>query len=211
MRIENAFDVEAPPEQVYALMLDPERVAPCIPGAQVVGQRDDGGFDATVTVKLGPMKMGFKGVVAIESQDDEARRAVMKARGADQRGQGNVDATMTMAVQGNPTGSHVEVATDMTVSGRIAQMGQGLMQDVAARMIGDMARNMEALLAPEPAPAPAAVAEQPAAAATASPAPPPPAAPRRPPTATPIKGFSLIAGVLWGRVRRLLGRLTSRS
>src|SRR5438067_6225301 len=144
MRIENAFDVDAAPDSVYQLMLDPRRVAPCIPGAQVAGERDDGGYDASVAVRLGPMRMAFKGVVAIDSQDDAARTAVMKARGADQRGQGNVDARMTMAVSARDGGSHVDVATDMTVAGRIAQMGQGLMQDVATRMIGDMARNMQA-------------------------------------------------------------------
>ena len=126
MRIENAFDVDAPSSEVYALMLDPARVAPCIPGAEVVGQRDDGGYDAKVTVKVGPMKMSYAGVVAIVEHDDAARTASMRARGSEARGQGNVDATMRMAVADRDGGgSHVDVSTEMQVTGRVAQMGQG--------------------------------------------------------------------------------------
>ena len=201
MRIENQFDVQAPPERVYALMLDPKRIAPCIPGAEVTGARDDGGYDAQVTVRMGPVKMTYKGVVQIVEHDDAARTAAMRARGAEARGQGNVDATMHMAVTPlDEASSHVEVATEMQVTGRVAQMGQGIMQDVAVRMIGEMARNMEGVLNAETAvPATAggeagSVASEPSAAA---PAPPPPAA--------PIKGGSLILRVLWDRLRRLFG------
>jgi uncharacterized protein len=198
MVIENAFEVDAPPSEVYALMLDPARVAPCIPGAEVVGSRDDGGYDAKVTVKVGPMKMSYAGVVAIVDHDDSRRTASMRARGAEARGQGNVDATMRMAVADRDGGgSHVEVSTEMQVTGRVAQMGQGIMQDVAVRMIGEMARNMEALLAP--------AASRPAV-ANGSPA---PDETDRASAAGPIKGFSLIVGVLGDRIRRLFSRSRS--
>jgi carbon monoxide dehydrogenase subunit G len=197
VRIENAFDVAAEPDEVYALMLDPARVAPCIPGAEVVGERDDGGYDARVTVKLGPVKMSYAGVVSIVEHDDATRTAAMRARGSEARGQGNVDATMHMAVAaGAAGGSHVDVATDMQVTGRVAQMGQGIMQDVAERMIGDMARNMEALLSAAPV--------VPADAAGAEPAPVP-----SPPEAKPIQGFSLMLKVLGARLRRLFTRSRS--
>jgi len=196
MRIENEFDVDAPSSEVYALMLDPARVAPCIPGAEVVGQRDDGGYDAKVTVKVGPMKMSYAGVVAIVEHDEAARTAAMRARGSEARGQGNVDAMMRMAVADREGGgSHVDVSTEMQVTGRVAQMGQGIMQDVAVRMIGEMARNMEALLAP-------AVATDGGAAAEAAP-------PRPPPKAKPIKGISLLLAVLGDRIRRLFTRSRS--
>ena len=196
MRIENEFDVDAPSSEVYALMLDPARVAPCIPGAEVVGQRDDGGYDAKVTVKVGPMKMSYAGVVAIVEHDDAARTAAMRARGSEARGQGNVDAMMRMAVADREGGgSHVDVSTEMQVTGRVAQMGQGIMQDVAVRMIGEMARNMEALLAP-------AAATDGGAAAEAAP-------PRPPPKAKPIKGISLLLAVLGDRIRRLFTRSRS--
>jgi carbon monoxide dehydrogenase subunit G len=192
MRIDNAFDVAAPPGEVYALMLDPARVAPCIPGAEVVGQREDGGYDAKVTVKVGPVKMSYAGVVSIIDHDDAQRTAAMRARGAEARGQGNVDATMRMAVaERDGGGSHVDVSTDMQVTGRVAQMGQGIMQDVAVRMIGDMARNMEAMLTPEPAGASAETSPRPTA------------------QAAPIKGFSLLLRVLADRLRRLFSRSRS--
>lgn len=194
MLMDNGFDVDAPPADVYALMLDPARVAPCIPGAEVVGRRDDGGFDAKVTVKVGPVKMSYAGVVLIAEHDDQLRTAAMRARGAEARGQGNVDATMRMAVvERAGGGSHVDVTTEMQVTGRVAQMGQGIMQDVAARMIGEMARNMEALLMPAvPAEGAKGDVSQPDTAPNSEP--------------KPIKGLSLLVGVLAGRIRRLLGR-----
>ena len=157
MRIENAFDVAAPSSEVYALMLDPARVAPCIPGAEVVGAREDGSYDAKVTVKVGPMKMSYAGVVAIVEHDDAARTAAMRARGV-----GGARPGQRRCHHADGRGRarqrriHVDVSTEMQVTGRVAQMGQGIMQDVAVRMIGEMARNMEALLAPA---APAANAE----------------------------------------------------
>jgi carbon monoxide dehydrogenase subunit G len=146
--IENEFDVAAKPPEVYALMLDPERVATCLSGAEVTGKNDDGSFNAQITVKLGPVKMTYKGTVSIVESDPEARTATMLAKGAEARGQGTAQATLHMAVTENADGgSHVTVTADVLVTGRVAQMGRGVMQDVARRMIGQMARNMEALLA----------------------------------------------------------------
>src|SRR3954463_15526159 len=99
MLIENRFDVAAPPDEVYRLMLDVERVAPCIPGAVVTGARQDGGYDAQMKLKLGPVSMSYAGSVQIAEQDDAARTAVMKAKGSEARGQGTAQATMTMAVE----------------------------------------------------------------------------------------------------------------
>jgi hypothetical protein len=148
--IENEFDVAATPAEVYALMLDPERVGTCITGAEVIGRRDDGSYDAKVTVKLGPVKMAYRGTIAIVESDPEARTASMLAKGAEERGQGTAQATLSMFVgerEGEGGGSHVRVSADMLVTGRVAQMGRGVMQDVARRMMGQMAQNMEALLA----------------------------------------------------------------
>lgn len=147
MIIENQFDVAATPAEVYALMLDPERVGTCITGAEVLGRRDDGSYDAKVTVKLGPVKMTYRGTIAIVESDPEARTAAMLAKGAEERGQGTAQATLNMSVAEREGGSHVSVSADMLVTGRVAQMGRGVMQDVARRMMGQMARNMEALLA----------------------------------------------------------------
>ena len=147
MLIDNEFDVAATPAEVYALMLDPERVATCIAGAEVTGKRDDGSYDANVTVKLGPVKMKYKGTIAIVESDPEARTASMLAKGAEERGQGTAQATLNMAV----SAARRRLARDgrrptCSITGRVAQMGRGVMQDVARRMIDQMAQNMEALL-----------------------------------------------------------------
>ncbi len=147
MIIENDFDVAATPAEVYAFMVDPERVCTCLPGAQVTGSRDDGSYDASLTVKLGPVKMTYRGTIAIVESDPEARTATMLAKGAEERGQGTAQATLRMAVaEREEGGSHVDVSADMLVTGRVAQMGRGVMQDVARRMIAQMAQNMEAQL-----------------------------------------------------------------
>ena len=144
--IENEFDVAATPAEVYALMLDPERVATCIQGAEVTGKNDDGSYDAQVTVKLGPVKMTYRARSrssrAIPRRAPRAcsRRAPRSAVRARRRRRCN------MAVTEREGGSHVNVSADMLMTGRVAQMGRGVMQDVARRMIGQMAQNMEALL-----------------------------------------------------------------
>lgn len=146
MQIENTFSVTAPPDETYALMVDVEQVAPCIPGAEVIGRRDDGSYDAKVGMKMGPLSLTYKGVVEIVERDDANRTAVLKARANEQRGQGTANATMSMAIVPEGTGSAVTVASDILVTGRVAQMGRGIMQDVATRMVGEMAKALESTL-----------------------------------------------------------------
>lgn len=183
MLIENDFAVAAPPDEVYRTMLDVERVAPCIPGAEVAGVRDDGAYDAQVTVKIGPVTMSYRGSVAIVEHDDAARTATMRAKAAEARGQGTAQATMAMAVRPGDTGSQVHVSTDLLVTGRVAQMGRGIMEDVATRMIGDMARCLEQRLA-----APAGATDSP------------------PSAAKPVSGLRVLGSALVARLRRLFRR-----
>ena len=144
--IDNEFTVGAAPDDVYQLLVDVERVAPAIPGAEVLGRRDDGAYDAKVTVKMGPMSLTYKGTAEIVEADPVARRAVLKAKGADQKGQGTAQALMTMTVEPDGDGSRVNISSDILVSGRVAQMGRGIMENVATRMIGEMAKALEATL-----------------------------------------------------------------
>lgn len=145
--IENEFTVAASPADTYALMTDVERVAPCIPGAEVTGRREDGAYDAVVTMKMGPMSLSYKGQVEIIEQDDADRRAVMRAKATEARGQGTAQATLTMHVEEADGGaSRVQVSSDLLVTGRVAQMGRGIMTDVAGKMVGEMAKAMEATL-----------------------------------------------------------------
>jgi carbon monoxide dehydrogenase subunit G len=129
-------------------MVDPERVATCIEGAKVLSKRDDGSYDAQIIVKLGPVKMIYIGTIGVVECDPESREARMVAKGAESRGQGTAQATLQMTVKGTSgAGSHVNVRADVLVTGRVAQMGRGIVQDVARRMIRNMAVNMEAVLA----------------------------------------------------------------
>ena len=179
MIIQSAFTVAAPPDDVYQLMLDVEQVAPCIPGARVTGRRDDGAYDAEVKVKLGPVSMTYRGTVAVEEHDDAERTARLRAKANEARGQGTAQATMQMGVVPADDGtSNVSVSTDLLVSGRVAQMGQGIMQDVATRMIGEMAKNMEAMLTTGTAPE----------------------------AADSVKAGSVVGAVAADRVKRLFGR-----
>ncbi len=145
--IENEFTVAATPEDTYALMTDVERVAPCIPGAQITGQRDDGSYDALVTMKMGPMSLSYKGHIEIIEQNDATKQAVMRAKATEARGQGTAQATLTMDIGDAGNGSSlVKVGSDILVTGRVAQMGRGIMTDVAGKMIDQMAKAMEATL-----------------------------------------------------------------
>jgi carbon monoxide dehydrogenase subunit G len=145
--IENDFDVAATPDDTYALMTDVERVAPCIPGATITGKREDGAYDALVTMKMGPMSLTYKGVIEIVEQDDAAKTAVMRAKATEAKGQGTAQATLTMDISDAGDGkTNVKVGSDILVTGRVAQMGRGIMTDVAGKMIGEMAKAMEATL-----------------------------------------------------------------
>lgn len=174
--IENEFDVAADPADTYELMVDVERVAPCIPGASITGEREDGGYDALVTMKMGPMSLTYKGIIEIIERDDANRTAVMRAKATEQRGQGTAQATLTMAIsEAAGDASHVKVGSDILVTGRVAQMGRGIMTDVASKMIGEMAKAMEATLvataeakARGEAPPPSVAAEAPSAAGIAA-------------------------------------------
>ena len=181
MLIANSFTVTAPPDDVYALMLDLERVTPCIPGAELIGRRDDGTYDARVGLKMGPLTLSYKGTVAIAERDDSERRAVLQAKAAEQRGQGQAQAKMTMSVTPDGNGSAVSVESDILVTGRVAQMGRGIMEDVTKRMMGEMARCIEAKIAAQQDPGGAVAAEDIA--------------------AKPVGGIGLAAGVIWDRLR----------
>jgi carbon monoxide dehydrogenase subunit G len=147
MEITNGFDVAAPPDEVFAFLLDPERVAPCMPGAELIGRREDGAYDAKMTIKLGLVSMGYQGVMEIRDVDAEARRASMVVRGKEGRGQGTAEATMTMKVTPAGAGSHVDVASDIAVTGKVAQMGAPIMKKVAEKMTAQLAANMQKALA----------------------------------------------------------------
>jgi carbon monoxide dehydrogenase subunit G len=166
MKLENEFTVPASIDEAWQVLLDVERVAPCLPGAAVEPAGDDGEFNGTMTVKIGPISARYKGSVRIEEADEAARRAVMRAQAKDARGQGTASATITSTMEAAAEGTKVKVVTDMRITGPAAQFGRGVMQDVSAKMMRQFAECLAQEMsgpaeaaADEPATAPSAGGE----------------------------------------------------
>jgi carbon monoxide dehydrogenase subunit G len=215
MRFENHFDVDAPIEDVWEALLDIERVAPTVPGARVLERTGDDAYKVAIKVKVGPMSMTYNGAVEITDRDPTAHRAVMKARAKESRGQGTADADVTMELSGENDHTAATVVTEVQLSGKVATMGQGVLQDVSGRLIGTFAQNLAAMLAgggeaDEPAPATAA---PPSSAADEAPAAPPrpasPPPPRPAPEADALDLGSVGAAIVADRLKdpRQLGGL----
>jgi carbon monoxide dehydrogenase subunit G len=164
MRFENTFAVDAPIDAVYAAMLDVERVAPCVPGAEVLERTDDGAYKVAIKVKVGPISMTYRGSVEVVEDDPEARRAVMRVRAREARGQGTADAEVQMRLAQSNGATQGAITTDVQLSGRAGSMGRGVIEDVSGRIVETFAQNLAAMLAPESARA-----------AASEPAPPQPA------------------------------------
>jgi len=163
MKFENTFEVEAPIDEVYATLLDVERVAPCVPGAEVIEKSGDDAYTIAIKVRVGPISMTYRGNVEIVERDDANHRAVMHARARETRGQGTADARVDLSlVQEGPT-TKGTMAADVQLAGRAAAMGRGVIQDVSAKIVSTFSSNLEAMLRGD-----GAAAEEPAAAAAAA-------------------------------------------
>jgi carbon monoxide dehydrogenase subunit G len=172
MKFENTFEVDAPIDEVYAALLDVERVAPCVPGAEVLEQTGEDAYQVAIKVKVGPISMTYKGNVEIVERDDENHRAVMRARARETRGQGTADARVEMSLtEEGPNRTKGTIVSDVQLAGRAAAMGRGVIQDVSAKIVTTFSQNLEAMLsgrgaAAEPAAAEPAAAPEPAGAGT---------------------------------------------
>jgi carbon monoxide dehydrogenase subunit G len=197
MKLEQSFTVAAPVEQVWAALIDVERVAPCLPGAEITGHDEEGAYHGTFTVKLGPTTASYNGTLRLDEVDEAAHAVVMSARGTDKRGQGGATATIRSVVAPEGDGTKVEVDTDFTITGRLARFGRGgMIEDVSRRLLADFSSCLqERIVAHQP------VAEGDAASGAEAPTPPPP-----PPAAKPVNGLRLFFQVLADRIRRLLHR-----
>jgi uncharacterized protein len=160
MRFENHFDVDAPIEKVWDAVLDVERVAPTVPGAQVLERTGDDSYKVSIKVKVGPMSMTYRGEVEITDRDEAAHRAVMKAKAKESRGQGTANADVTMELSGDDGRTSATINTDVELSGKVATMGQGVLQDVSGRLVDTFSQNLQKMLAEgEPPEPPAAESE----------------------------------------------------
>ncbi|RZS30336.1 carbon monoxide dehydrogenase subunit G [Herbihabitans rhizosphaerae] len=147
MRLEHRFTVPAPAGEVWQAVTDPERVAPCMPGATLTGV-DGSTFTGTVKVKLGPVSLQYKGSGEFVERDEQARRLVIKASGKDVRGAGTASATVTLTLSEQDGSTHGEVITDLAVTGRPARFGRGLISEVAGKLLDQFAGCLAGKLAP---------------------------------------------------------------
>jgi carbon monoxide dehydrogenase subunit G len=179
MRLEQSFDVAAPVAAVWEALIDLERVAPCLPGAQITDHDEDGTYRGTFAVKLGATRAEYRGTIRISAADAAAHRAELSARGTDKRGQGGASATIVAVLAEQEDATRVQVETDFSITGRLARFGRGgMVEDVSKALMRDFAACLAQRLAGEPeAPSGADVAagmEAPEAAAAAAPDAPPP-------------------------------------
>jgi uncharacterized protein len=146
MELTNEFRVPLAVDEAWTVLTDIERIAPCMPGATLEGAEGDE-YRGTVKVKVGPMTAQYKGTVRFVERDDAAHKAVLQADGREARGQGNAAATITATVTADGDGSAVFVLTDLTISGKVAQFGRGVLADVSTRLMGQFVDCLEKDLA----------------------------------------------------------------
>lgn len=151
MQLENSLEVAAPPEQVWEFLLDVERVAPCMPGAELTEIVDERTWKGKVTLKLGPVSLAFLGTVVMQEQDPAGRRVVLKADGKETRGKGSASALVTTQLEGaDGGGTRVVMLTDLSISGTLSQYGRGMIADVSQRLTNQFAECLRAQLAAAP-------------------------------------------------------------
>lgn len=208
MLIENEFTVTAPIEDLWAYLLDVERIAPCMPGAELTETVDDRTWKGNLKAKFGPVTMAFAGTVVMESRDDAEHRVVLKARGMEQKGKGAAEATVTSwlepAADGDTT---VKMQAQIVLTGAAAQLSRGLLPEISKKLTQQFADCLQASMAAEQVPAAAAAEGETAPGEVAAPTPPP----TRPPTAAkPVGGIRLGLSAIWAVVvnffRRVFGR-----
>jgi len=146
MELQNSFTVPSDVETAWKTLLDVEAIAPCMPGATLETVNGDE-FTGNVKVKLGPVSMVYGGEARFVSKDDVAHIAVIEGTGKESRGTGTAKALVTTTlVQEGPNSTRVDVTTDLTITGKAAQFGRGVMQDVAGRLVDQFAGNLEQVI-----------------------------------------------------------------
>jgi hypothetical protein len=201
VEFDNEFTVPVPVDEAWDLLMDIERIVPCVPGAELTETVDDRTYKGKIGVRLGPVSLTFTGQATFEDRDAAAHTARIKARGNDARGRGGAQADVAFSMQPDPAGAKVLIHTNLQLSGAVAQYGRGvgMVKDLAQQIIGQFADCLESrIIAPqaESAAAPAA-GPAPDGQPAAKPAPPP-----RPEPAKPVQVGGMGMRVLWNALLR---------
>jgi carbon monoxide dehydrogenase subunit G len=142
VELNHDFSVSVPIERAWSVLTDLERIAPCMPGAQLL-EVDGDEYRGVVKVKVGPITAQYKGTARMVERDDVAHRAVLRAEGREARGQGNAAATVTAVLEERPGGTDVHIATELEISGKVAQFGRGVLGEVSEKLLGQFVRELE--------------------------------------------------------------------
>jgi carbon monoxide dehydrogenase subunit G len=155
IELDNSFTVPVPPEKAWDVLLDVERIAPCMPGASVTSISDDGNeIEGQVKVKLGPLSLTYKGTAKFTEKDQENLTIAIEATGKETRGAGTASANVQAVLKAADAGSTlVSIHTSLNVTGRPAQFGRSLLPEVSGKLIAQFASNLEALIGSDTAPA----------------------------------------------------------
>jgi carbon monoxide dehydrogenase subunit G len=190
MEFDNVFEIPLPPAEAWPLLMNIERIAPCMPGAELTEVVDGRTYKGRISVRLGPVALTFAGTVVFEEIEAAERRAQVRAQGTDAKGRGGAQAVSTFRLEASPLGSKVLVHTRLMLSGSVAQYGRGvgMIQATAAALMQQFADNLKAQLATSRATGGSAEG---------------PATKPLPTMAAPISGFALLVRVLRDAVVRM--------
>jgi carbon monoxide dehydrogenase subunit G len=144
IHLENEFTVPASTDEVWEFLLDPRRVAPCMPGAELTEVVNDHQYKGKVNIKMGPVSLSFNGDVDITERDDTTKRMVMKAKGSEMKGKGQATATVVSSLERNGSGTKMRISQDIDLSGPLAQYGRGMIQDVSGSLMDEFAGRIQA-------------------------------------------------------------------
>jgi carbon monoxide dehydrogenase subunit G len=205
--IENEFTVAAPIDRLWAYLLDVERIAPCMPGAELTETVDDRNWKGNLKAKFGPVTMAFAGSVAMEERDDDAHRVVLRARGMEQKGKGAAEATVTSWLEPGSADAQttVKMRADIVLSGAAAQLSRGLLPEISKKLTQQFADCLQASMTAAEVPAAAAPAEAEAEAGAEAAAAPAPV-----PASKPVGGIRLGLSAIWAVIVNFFRRLFRR-
>jgi carbon monoxide dehydrogenase subunit G len=150
MDLNHQFEVPVPVEEAWKILTDVERIAPCLPGAELQEVEGDT-YRGVVKVKVGPIQAQFKGQASFVERDDSAHKAVLKGEGRDTGGKGNASAVITAQLSAlSPTNTECKVHTDLSITGKVAQFGRGAMADISEKILAQFVVNLNELIATQP-------------------------------------------------------------
>jgi carbon monoxide dehydrogenase subunit G len=144
IHLENEFTVPASTDEVWEFLLDPKRVAPCMPGAELTEVVSDRQYKGKVNIRMGPVSLSFNGDVDITERDDTTKRMVMKAQGSEMKGKGQATAKIVSSLERNGSGTKMRISQDIDLSGPLAQYGRGMIQDVSGSLMDEFAGRIQA-------------------------------------------------------------------